>query len=132
VPQVGTNVPGTDDGRFLNTPQLLGSAFNRNGVYSDDVNTGKLETIPAVLPDTWKGTFRTPSLRGVAQSAPYMHTGQLTTLSDVIDFYAAGGGGNKLPGFSITAQEKADLIAFLGTLTGKAVPDALLTDTSTP
>jgi cytochrome c peroxidase len=61
-----------------------------------------------------------------------MHTGQLTTLSDVIDFYAAGGGGNKLPGFSITAQEKADLIAFLGTLTGKAVANALLTDTSTP
>jgi cytochrome c peroxidase len=132
VPQTGTNVPATDDGRFLNTPMLLGSAFNRNGAFSDDKLTGKLETIPAVLPDTWKGTFRTPSLRGVAQSAPYMHTGQLATLSDVIDFYAAGGGGNKLPTFTITAQEKADLIAFLGTLTGKAVPNALLTDTSTP
>jgi cytochrome c peroxidase len=106
--------------------------FNRNGDFSDDKNTGKLETIPAVIPDTWKGLFRTPTLRGVAATAPYMHTGQLATLSDVIDFYAAGGGGNKLTPFTITAQEKADLVAFLGTLTGKDVPNALLTDTSAP
>ncbi|HVY28856.1 MAG TPA: cytochrome c peroxidase [Polyangiaceae bacterium] len=134
VPQTGLNVPATDDGRFANTPALVAGTnlFNRNGDFSDDKNTGKLETIPAVLPDTWKGVFRTPTLRGVALTAPYMHTGQLATLSDVIDFYAAGGGGNKLPTFTITAQEKADLVAFLGTLTGKAVPNALLTDTSAP
>lgn len=134
VPQTGTNVPATDDGRYANTPALVAAAnlFNRNGDFSDDKTTGKLETIPATLPDSWKGAFRTPSLRGVAQTAPYMHTGQLTSLEAVIDFYAAGAGGNKLPTFTITAQEKADLVAFLGALTGKAVPGALLIDTSTP
>jgi cytochrome c peroxidase len=135
VPQTGTNVPATDDGRYLNTPQLLaaGNLFNRNGDFSDDKNTGKLETIPSPVPEDWKGTFRTPTLRGVAQTAPYMHTGQLTSLDAVVDFYAAGaGGGTKLPTFTISAQEKADLVAFLGTLTGKAVPGALFTDTSAP
>ncbi len=81
-----------------------------------------------------KGLFRTPSLRGIAQSAPYMHSGQFATLSAVIDFYAVGGSldtamGELVP-FAITPQEKADLIAFLGTLTGKPVPDALLVDTA--
>lgn len=134
VPQTGLNVPDMDDGRFLNSPQLLGAAniFNRNGDFSDDKATGKLEAIPNPPPDSWKGVFRTPTLRGVAQTAPYMHTGQLTSLEAVIDFYAAGGGGNKLPTFTISAEEKADLVAFLGTLTGKAVPNALLTNTSAP
>jgi cytochrome c peroxidase len=136
VPQTGLNVPGTDDGRFANQPAEIAAAniFSINGDFSDDKATGKLAAIPVTVPDAWKATFRTPSLRGVADSAPYMHSGQLKTLSEVIDFYAAGGGvGNgEIAAFTISADEKADLIAFLGTLTGKAVPNALLTDTSTP
>jgi hypothetical protein len=50
----------------------------------------------------------------------------------VIDFYAVGGsletGAGVLTPFTITPQEKADLIAFLGTLSGQAVPAALLVD----
>jgi len=136
VPQTGLNVPVTDDGRFANAPAEIAATnlFNINGDFSDDKNTGKLDAIPTPPPDAWKGAFRTPSLRGVTLSAPYMHSGQLATLSDVIGFYATGGGvaNGELSPFTITAQEKADLIAFLGTLTGKAVPNALLTDTSTP
>ncbi|HXK17004.1 MAG TPA: cytochrome c peroxidase [Polyangiaceae bacterium] len=137
VPQalnVPLNSPATDDGRFANTPALIGAAnlFNRNGDYSDDKNTGKLETIPATLPDSWKAAFRTPSLREVALTAPYMHGGQFATLDAVIDFYAAGGGvGNgEITAFSISAGDKADLVAFLGSLTGKALDAALVTDTS--
>ncbi len=58
-----------------------------------------------------KGQFRTPSLRGVAQSAPYMHSGQFATLSAVIDFYAVGGsletGDPEVAPFAITPQEKS-------------------------
>jgi len=82
------------------------------------------------------GRFRTPSLRNVAVTAPYFHDGTAATLDDVIDHYAAGGrtitegphAGNGaenpykdvlIKGFEITAQERADLIAFLESLTDK-------------
>jgi cytochrome c peroxidase len=80
------------------------------------------------------GRFRAPSLRNVAVTAPYMHDGSIATLDEVIDHYAAGGrtiasGPNAgvgrtnplkssfVPGFTLTAAERADLIAFLKSLT---------------
>jgi cytochrome c peroxidase len=69
------------------------------------------------------GKFRVPSLRNVAVTAPYMHDGSVATLEDVLDHYAAGGRmehPNKSPilkKFSLTAQEKLDLIEFLKSLT---------------
>ncbi len=135
VAQTGPGVLASDDGRFKDLPGLINSGLNINSVFSDKTDSGKLvglTTLPP--PDSMKGQFRTPSLRGVTQSAPYMHSGQFATLSAVIDFYAVGGsldtGTDQLAPFTITPQEKADLIAFLGTLTGKAVPDALLVDTA--
>lgn len=130
-------VPGVaDEGRFKDVPGLLGSLFNRNGDFSDDKLTGKLDGLTNPAPESAKNAFRTPSLRGVALTAPYMHAGQKATLADVIDFYAVGGtvatGAGVLTPFAITPQEKADLIAFLGTLSGKPVPDALLVDTAKP
>ena len=134
VPQTGPGVLASDDGRFKDLPGLVNSGMNINSVYSDKTDTGKLNGLTATPPDSMKGQFRTPSLRGVAQSAPYMHSGQFATLEQVIDFYAVGGtlntGTGQLESFSITPQEKADLIAFLGTLTGKPVSAALLTDTA--
>lgn len=69
-----------------------------------------------------RGAYKTPSLRNVALTAPYMHDGSLPTLEAVIDFLASGGEHfpNQHPhtlGFSITDREKADLIAFLDALT---------------
>jgi cytochrome c peroxidase len=134
VPQTGTGVLASDDGRFKDLPGLLNSSMNINGAFSDKIDTGKLAGLALPPPDAMKGQFRTPSLRGVAQSAPYMHSGQFATLSAVIDFYAVGGSletsDSQLAPFAITPQEKADLIAFLGTLTGKPVDNALLTDTA--
>ena len=80
------------------------------------------------------GRFRAPTLRNVAVSAPYMHDGSMSSLSDVLDFYAAGGrnlteGINRgdgrtnhlkspfIQGFALSEEDKADLIAFLHTLT---------------
>jgi cytochrome c peroxidase len=66
--------------------------------------------------------FKAPTLRNIARSAPYMHDGSLATLGDVIDFYASGGRPHpaKSPfvkGFTLTAQERQDLLDFLDSLT---------------
>lgn len=67
------------------------------------------------------GKFRTPSLRELKYTGPYMHNGVFTTLEQVVDFYDAGGGAapNKselLKPLGLSAQEKADLLAFLDAL----------------
>jgi cytochrome c peroxidase len=75
-------------------------------------------------------TFKAPTLRNVALTAPYMHDGSIATLDAVLDHYAAGGKGaghnnpNKDPligGFELSAQNKTDLIEFLRSLTDDAV-----------
>lgn len=69
------------------------------------------------------GAFRTPPLRQVEQTAPYMHNGSLATLTEVIEFFDRGGGEdpNKselLKSLGLTAEEKQALEAFLRSLTG--------------
>ena len=71
-----------------------------------------------------KGAFKTPTLRNVTQTGPYMHNGALETLKEVIDFYDRGGGEspNKsklLEPLGLTKQEKSDLLEFLKALTGQ-------------
>lgn len=73
-----------------------------------------------------RGAFRTPTLRNVALTAPYMHDGSLKTLKEVIDFYVGGGNSNPhldkeiKPLTHLSKQERADLEAFLESLTGEA------------
>jgi len=62
------------------------------------------------------GKFRAPTLRNIAVTAPYMHDGSIPTLAKVIEHYAAGV-PPLLKGFSISAAETEDLIAFLHSLT---------------
>jgi cytochrome c peroxidase len=70
------------------------------------------------------GKFKTPTLREVARTAPYMHDGSLMTLEDVIEFYSGGGRPNpnldaEIRPRNFTAEEKRALLAFLQTLTGR-------------
>lgn len=84
------------------------------------------------------GAFRAPSLRNVAVTGPYMHDGSIATLAAVIDFYSEGGrdlrsgplkGDGRLnphksgliARIGLSAEEKADLLAFLGTLTDRTL-----------
>ena len=74
------------------------------------------------------GRFRAPTLRNIAVTAPYMHDGSVATLDAVLDHYSAGGKGsgniNKDPlirGFRLSAEERADLLAFLRSLTDESV-----------
>lgn len=75
-----------------------------------------------------EGAFKTPSLRNVELTGPYMHNGSLLTLEQVVDFYFRGGNFANPHHFatlvfpqSITDQEKADLVAFLKTFTDERV-----------
>lgn len=68
------------------------------------------------------GSFKTPTLRNVALTAPYMHDGSLATLEDVVDFIDRGNesGNNIDPLFrplNLTPQDKVDIVAFLNSLT---------------
>jgi len=71
------------------------------------------------------GSFKTPGLRDVALTAPYMHDGSEATLADVVNFYDRGGepnpylDGGVVP-LKLTHQEKQDLVAFMEALTGQA------------
>lgn len=77
--------------------------------------------------DIWKYAFKTPTLRNIALTAPYMHNGVYKTLEEVVDFYNKGGGNGlgfglenqTLPEdkLKLSRQEKADLVAFMRALT---------------
>ena len=70
-----------------------------------------------------RGAFKTPTLREVARTSPYMHDGSLRTLDEVIDFYSDGGRRNpaqdpEIRPLRLTAAEKRALVAFLKSLSG--------------
>lgn len=70
-----------------------------------------------------KGAFKTPTIRNVALSAPYMHDGSLATLEDVVEHYNKGGDKNrwlsdKIVPLKLTPQEKIDLVEFMRACTG--------------
>jgi cytochrome c peroxidase len=106
------------DGRFHN----LGVGY-AEGRMSD---LGRYEVTRD--PSDW-GAFRTPSLRNVALTAPYMHDGSLETLSDVIAFYEAGGISNPnldpiMVRRTLSQTERIDLITFLKSLTSEGLTDS--------
>jgi cytochrome c peroxidase len=76
-----------------------------------------------------KGAFKTPSLRNIALTAPYMHDGSHKNLKEVIDFYIGGGNSNPYRDKEIhaldflTGKERADLQEFLMSLTGEIPPN---------
>ncbi|MBI2823305.1 MAG: c-type cytochrome [Planctomycetia bacterium] len=70
-----------------------------------------------------KGAFKTPTVRNVALSAPYMHNGAHKTLEEVVEWYDKGGHPNptldaKIKKLNLTAQDKQDLVAFMHATTG--------------
>lgn len=107
------------DGKFHNT----GAGVNGEGEFTD---LGRFSQTKA---ESDKGAFKTPTLRNAALSAPYMHDGSLKTLKDVVDFYAGGGNSNpsldkEIRALNLSAQERADLVQFLESLTGEMPQNA--------
>ncbi len=106
---VGPNL--TDEG-FHNTGVGWGEAEADEGRYAV---TGRAAD---------RGAFKTPTLREAAGTGPYMHDGSLATLSEVVDFYDEGGRPNpyldpEIAPLGLTDAEKADLLEFLRSLSGR-------------
>jgi cytochrome c peroxidase len=102
-----------------------GPNFTDEGFHNTGVGWGKDPPDPGRYrvtrrePD--RGQFKTPTLRGVALTAPYMHDGSLATLADVVEFYNRGGGANPhldpaLAPLGLTSDEVRALVAFLEAL----------------
>ena len=118
--------------------RIVETPFHNTGLYNiggtgafPEPNRGVYELTQQVKD---MGKFRAPSLRNVEVTGPYMHDGTIATLEEVLDFYAAGGrnitsgphagDGRANPNkndfinqINLTAQERADIVAFLKTLT---------------
>jgi cytochrome c peroxidase len=71
-----------------------------------------------------KGAFKTPTIRNVSLTAPYMHDGSQKTLEEVVEWYAKGGHSNpwisdKIKKLELTEQDKKDLVEFMKACTGE-------------
>ncbi|HYQ18753.1 MAG TPA: cytochrome c peroxidase [Polyangiaceae bacterium] len=117
-----------DQGAALGLAQAKADPLNSLGDFSDGHDSRLADDVG---PQD-AGAFRTPRLRCVAERPSFMHTGHVRSLAEVIDFFDRGGeqggfpGQNELKPLNLTARERADLLAFLQTLTGSGPPAALL------
>ncbi len=103
--------------------QALAGEFNCTGRYSDagphDCAELRFATTEG---EELVRAYKTPSLRGAAERAPYMHAGQLATLAEVVAHYdrapRAPAGHSELKPLRLSSQERRQLEAFLRTLSG--------------
>lgn len=102
--------------------------FHNIGVGVDDEGHPKdIGRVHETTVQSDTGAFKTPTLRNVARTAPYMHDGSLATLEQVVDFYAGGGNSNpyldrEIRVIHLSGQERRDLVSFLKSLTGELPP----------
>ena len=120
VPAVPT-LPA-DHGRMAGSTGVQNDEFNCRSKWSDARGACKELEFMAVATHEQERAFKVPSLRNVADRAPYMHAGQLASLSDVLDHYnrapQAPAGHTELKPLKLKARELQQLEAFLRTLSG--------------
>jgi cytochrome c peroxidase len=121
--------------------KLKANGFRRDSMWSDDpqdtTSTAFVMTDLSAIP---LGAYRTPSLRDVAKTAPYMHDGSIATLSDVVWHYNQGTAAANTPGAQaasfkplyLSAEEQAALVAFLESLSCDPPPADVLAPPTLP
>ena len=122
-----------DAGRHGGIHRLNASRFNLLGAYNDDRSgSAAIKTKHVAIDHRNYGEFKVPGLRNVAQTAPYMHSGRFSTLTEVIRHYSDlnidrlhADGEAILRPLKLGGQEIADLVAFLESLTEQksAIPE---------
>jgi cytochrome c peroxidase len=121
VPQP-PNLP-PDRGRADAISKVLADEFNCLSVYSDAQTTdcGELHFLDVAV-DKYIGAFKTPSLRNIAERAPYMHAGQFKSLREVLDFYRKPKPGGRvspeIEHLDLSDEEIIQIESFLKTLSG--------------
>ena len=126
IPPVAGGMP-TDSGRFEGATIVKEDPFNASGAYSDHTQGPQARLVRTLIesPENW-GRFRTPSLREVSKTAPYMHEGRFETLEEVVRFYSTLDGAVQLDHhqelvlapLKLSEEEISDLVAFLKSLDG--------------
>lgn len=123
-----------DRGAATGIAAALEDPTSSAGEWSD----GDRQVLPSKVDAHLEGAFRTPSLRCAGSHPSYLHTGQLGTLEQVVAFFDRGGDRSGYPGQSelsalgLSDAEKADLVAFLGSLDGPGPDAELLAVPETP
>lgn len=122
-------------------PNFTDDGFHNIGLKSyalENPDMGRFSHVPIKIV---KGAFKTPTLRDIAQTAPYFHDGSANTLEEVIDHYVRGGDIAKdlspnMKPLNLTAQEKEDMVSYLQALTSPpvslVVPTLPVSDRPTP
>jgi cytochrome c peroxidase len=104
-------------------PTFTDEAFHNTGVAVRDGRIADDGRFRVTQHTKDRGAFKTPTLREVGRTSPYMHDGSLTTLESVVDFYDRGGNANpnldpEIRPLRLTTGEKLSLVAFLRALSG--------------
>jgi cytochrome c peroxidase len=99
------------------------NAYHNLGIGTDKPNPDEGRFVVTKKTEDW-GAFKTPTLREIARTAPYMHDGSIKTLEEVVDIYDKGGIPNRnldksIRKLQLTPGEKKDLVAFLNALSGE-------------
>lgn len=135
-------VDGLDNespGRHTGIDALLSNPFNSWGAYSDDVTGAEEKLGHLVQSPEQLGTFKTPGLRNLLDTAPYMHGGHFETLTEVVQHYSdmddpplIGHREELLLPQLWTEEEVAQVVAFLESLQGTPIDGALLSQPDSP
>lgn len=129
-----------DPGRYRGVTQVKGNIFNAAGIYSDAPQGKKARWLHYLHPTSEdRGQFKTPTLRNIALSPPYMHGGQFSTLKEVVRFYSRldeqvqiGHREDMLVPLGLSETEEDEIVAFLESLTGAPLPPELLHPPASP
>jgi cytochrome c peroxidase len=139
VPQIGTKVLMTDTGRQGGIDAVLAAEFNMASSYADSPRPEMLTSLRKD-PETL-GAFKTPSLRNVGKTGPYMHTGAFSSLWDVVLWYNDAAGTDGFVGtrsaasvvpLRLSMEDVGDVVEFMRALDGDKLPDELVSAPALP
>lgn len=129
-----------DSGRYKGVSQVKSNPFNAASAFSDTRDGKKAKWLHYLHQTSEdRGQFKTPTLRNIALSPPYMHGGHFDTLKEVVHFYSLlneqvqiGHREDMLVPIGLTDAEEDELVAFLKSLSGAPLPPELLHPPATP
>ena len=109
-----------------NGPNFTDNQFHNLGVPQVGPRKEDVGRYEVTRMESDKGAFKTPTLRSITETAPYMHDGAFKTLEEVVDFLDQGGGSNPnlsplVKPLGLSTEEKSDLVTFLKALTGEPI-----------
>ena len=133
------DIDNESEGRFSGIGVLLGNPFNSAGTYSDDTSAADIKLEYLVQSPEQVGTFKTPGLRNLLDTPPYMHGGHFDTLQEVVEHYndmddppLSGHREELLQPLMWSEDQVADVVAFLESLQGAPLDPSLLEQPPSP